>query len=515
MIAGNPVNTVLGAAKRLLRKLVKTVSAKVSTVNSTVPDKYGNVEITRVPLANNLYSSDNTEIYADYCIRTTGGNSDVRSGDAQISFVRGNVEITGRSEETLKVKANSSHVPEPGEIYIKISATIDSDKWRASRYGNESGIYIFTYNGSVWVYESLTVDISSIGITVEGNVFATDTIIVEYAKKEQGTISITTPTYFSSTGLNIFNKEDTENIIQNATIDLSGKLKAEDDSYVIMIRVPYANDRGYVAYSSDYAITRIGFTTAKPVIGDTISLVGAALGAQLSVYMVPEEGWLCVSTTNIDTLCVHPRWSGEHDLDYAPYSETRVIFPTMDREGQELPLASYGMPSIEGIRDELNFDIKRYIKRIGVLAYTDENLEHIKATGYKYDYDSTYIFYVLENPEVYYLNSTISGAFTAHDYGLETIHGTSVTTYTDNLYGTNLKDKLRRDVVTISEQTLSDDQQAQVRANIGAAPAVTYGEEDLTEGTSDLAEGVLYFFNDGTDKKVYIGDSSSKAKQIF
>lgn len=49
------------------------------------------------------------------------------------------------------------------------------------------------------------------------------------------------------------------------------------------------------------------------------------------------------------------------------------------------------------------------------------------------------------------------------------------------------------DAVTYTEQTLTTDQQAQARTNIGAAPAYTYGTEDLTAGTSELATGTLYF----------------------
>lgn len=515
MVAGQPVNTVLGAMKRLLRRVDNSTESKISTVNSIVPDRYANVEITRVPLADNLYSSENEEVYGNFLLRTTGGTNDVHSGPAQLSYIKGNIAVEGRSEEHINCTATSTHVPEPGEIYIPISAIVDNTTWRNSRYGAESGTYIFIYDGTNWTYNSLIADIGSAGIIVEGNIFATDTITVAYVKEERGTINIAKSQRLISTGLNIFDKTASGFIIENATIDLNGKIVTEEYSYTIMIHVPYSNDRGYCAYSSEYAITRIGFSTTKPVMGDTVSLSGAALGAQFSVYMVPEEGWLCISTTDMDTLCVHPRWSGENDYVYAPYTATTVSFPLQDREGTDLPLATYGMPSIEGVRDELNFNTKRYIKRIGVDAYSDARLTEIKEMGVEYDYDSTYILYVLPKPITYYLDSSISGAYTAHDYGLEQILEGTVTLYTDNLYGENLKAKLQSNVVTISEQTLDDSQKSQIRTNIGAAPAITYGNTDLTEGTSDLNEGVLYFFNDGTDKKVYIGDSNNKAKQIF
>lgn len=43
-----------------------------------------------------------------------------------------------------------------------------------------------------------------------------------------------------------------------------------------------------------------------------------------------------------------------------------------------------------------------------------------------------------------------------------------------------------------AEQSLDDSQKAQARANVGAAPAYTYGTTDLTAGTSELATGTLY-----------------------
>jgi hypothetical protein len=44
------------------------------------------------------------------------------------------------------------------------------------------------------------------------------------------------------------------------------------------------------------------------------------------------------------------------------------------------------------------------------------------------------------------------------------------------------------------EQTLTEEQKAQARKNIGAAPAYTYGTEDLIDGVSPLETGTMYFF---------------------
>lgn len=44
-----------------------------------------------------------------------------------------------------------------------------------------------------------------------------------------------------------------------------------------------------------------------------------------------------------------------------------------------------------------------------------------------------------------------------------------------------------------TEETLTDEQKAQARAKIGAAPAYTYGTEDLEAGVTPLATGKLHF----------------------
>lgn len=58
---------------------------------------------------------------------------------------------------------------------------------------------------------------------------------------------------------------------------------------------------------------------------------------------------------------------------------------------------------------------------------------------------------------------------------------------------TEKPEKLGGDAVEYVEQTLTEEQKAQARENIGAAPAYTYGTEDLTPGVSPLPTGTLHF----------------------
>jgi hypothetical protein len=76
---------------------------------------------------------------------------------------------------------------------------------------------------------------------------------------------------------------------------------------------------------------------------------------------------------------------------------------------------------------------------------------------------------------------TIDGDFTVSDHGLEFYTATTTTPpITQVIYGHNLKDKLRTDVLTISQQTLTPAQQLQARTNISAAKAVSVDMGTIT-----------------------------------
>ena len=127
-----------------------------------------------------------------------------------------------------------------------------------------------------------------------------------------------------------------------------------------------------------------------------------------------------------------------------------------------------GLCAIGEVRDELNFNIQKAYSRIDRMAYTAENLAAVIATGRAYDTDTNYIYVVRETPVEY--SFSIDGTYSVSDHGIEYFTASTTTpVICETLYGENLKEKLRTDVLTISQQTLSSSQQAQVRENIGAA----------------------------------------------
>ena len=505
IVSGNPMNTLFGASKRLLRRLDAQVSSKISSVNQTLHDESGNVDITRVPLADNIYSPDNNENYEGYIYRTSGGTSDLNSGEAQLSFIRGNLTVSGRIEESLEATYTSTHEPEEGEEYDQPNVIIDAATWRASSLGSASGTYTFTYDGSDWKYNSGAVTLATYGMTVTGDLYATDYITVVYVKANRGTLVTIKPTSFVSIGLNQFNKSNM--ILSNYTINSSGAIVAQSGSYVAYCKAPYSNAQGWIAYDSNSTISRIGYIDTVPAAGKTVSLTGAAVTAQIATTTgVPTTsadysvGYVAVACTNINGICIHPRWSGGEDTNYKAYSASTITIPTKDASNNNLPFVSYGLPAVGSVADEINFDLKEYIQRVGHYAYSAANLATVQAMGVDYDYDTSHIFYVLANPVRIALNSSVSGIYTVHDYGTEHLEysagvgttalaaSTNLLISCDHLYGQNLRDKLRRDVLTISAQTLSDSEKTQVLTNIGAASAAS-----VTQLNNDIYNSYLNY----------------------
>lgn len=145
------------------------------------------------------------------------------------------------------------------------------------------------------------------------------------------------------------------------------------------------------------------------------------------------------------------------------------------------------------------------------MEYTTANLATAKASGREYDYDEDYIYIAKAEADVY--SVTLDGSYTADDHGMEIFDGTDVPVTVLVLYGNNLKNKLERDVVQVSSQSLSDSQKTQVRNNIGAASAadVTALSDQITDVASFKVGDVinLPLFNAGyanksTEVRLYV-----------
>lgn len=527
-VNGKTGSVILGASD--VGAMPDSYEAPVSSVNGQT----GDVIINRVPLADNLYSPDNQEMYDAFIFRTSGGAASINSGEAELVHIDGNMIAVGRVNEELSISSSpgisatldraawlasplgsstgdhvfsyangewtlsgspvdladygisTSDIPIPVET-LEINATgelevsIDSEAWNDSALAEAAGTYVFSYDGEAWTYAAEPVDLADYGISIDGGeaqefdaitvvyappVILSYTVTVHYVAMIRGTLVVAAPTAFRSIGLNQFDKA--HNILDGYTINASGNVVASAGSYVCWVHAVGGLTDGYTVFSDSSNIVRVGFLATVPNAGTTgISLVAADAE---TTYITPQaDGYICVATTDINSLCVHPRWSGYEDSTFEDYEESVIPIPTVDKDNNALPTATYGMPRLGGVFDTLNLDQGTYIQRIGRLAYSAAALETVEAMGVDYDYDATNIFYVLASPVTYALAVTVSDGYIVADFGTEEFIGSDVPVYAQNLYGQNLRDKLRTDVVTISkmDQTLSAAQLAQFIENLG------------------------------------------------
>lgn len=508
----------------------------VQSINAITPDENGNVEITRVATAENLVSPDGQTTFDTYIYRTTGGSASIKSGPAQLLYIDGNCSISNdRTSEEITLTANNNlqasinaaiwrttdYGQESGtytfsydsettiwtpnlvtygisvsgihtsSLETSVSGTITSVSVTKATWETQittSGTYFFEYDGTNWKLNSVTVDLATYGIALaetptEGDVITViytaatpdSAIVVNYVKENRGTIFVATPTGFSATGFNQFDKESM--VLTDMTIS-NGHITSQEGKYLCYCKAVGGVTNGYVAYSANGVIENIGWCASLPQESGEVTTTGQTLTATVASITFNNNGYVVVVVTDPDDLCIHPKWSGRADTTYSDYvAPSTITFPTtgtLDETTVSLPIGSYGMPALNGVADRLDLYNGKYIKKIGRYPYSAENLATVQNMGVYYDYDSTNIFYVLSEPITY--NISISSTYTANDFGTEEFLGTTLGVPAQNLYEQNLVDKLRTDVLTISPQTLTAPQQLSVYNNLALYPIHFSGE---------------------------------------
>lgn len=521
----------------------------IRTVNSEAPDANGNVTITNVATADNLTSPDAQASYGTFIYRTSGGSASLSSGEAQLVYIDGNIDIVGRVAENFQITATNN-----------ITTTYLADVWRSQI--DEDGTYVFTYiqptssaaaaswtTSGTWSYDGSQISMSSFGlypsnvidpsisavvsgsgitaatvvpstffsqittdnvitfqyvnyedeqqqqhvgwqlndeiitlntygITVTGTAVDGDTITITsivgtpnstltviYTAPQQGTINVATPTVFSATGFNQFDKNSM--VLANASFS-SGKIIQNTGTYACYCHAKGGVDNGYVAYSESGAILDIGWCANIPTIGADVITTRQSVSDSLASIPFDDDGYVVVIASSTADICIHPKWSGSADTEYAAYvAPSTITIPTQDINNNDLPTATYGIPKIGAIADRINLDAGTYIQKIGRLENNSSNMSYVVSIDVAYDYDDNYIYYVLPNTITY--NIDVDPIYTVNDWGTEEFLGTTVPLSAQLLYGQNLRDKLRTDVLTISTQTppLTSRQREQVLKNIG------------------------------------------------
>ena len=430
------------------------IEARVKTVNRKAPDADGDVDLSVVPLAENLQSDKMESVEGAFIIRTTGGNASVSDGKAYPLHLFGAAEHTGYVAEELNMTVIPITRTEPDE---PITATIDRDTFVA--YVDESST-INLYYTTEW-----SADPELYGITVTGTPVAGDQITVVYVKEVRGTITVANPARMVGTGWNLFDY---------------------NNGYARVVK--YSTEYGYKIGGS-YASIQFSAT----LTGERSSITPGVDG----LFNVPSDGYVFVTGGNNTDTYILTTWSdwmeGPSSGYWEPYRESGIDLSTV--------MTTYfpnGLLAVGTTSDEIDLSAKRSISRIERMAYSEENRAAAAASGRSYDFDQNYIYIVRESAVISAI--TIDTTYNVSEHGLEWFTETTLPVISEILYGKNLRDKLERDVVTISAQTLTEEEKAQVRTNIGAMSQAD-GDKKLVAPTTAGTNGQLLQTNgDGTTK---------------
>lgn len=411
----------------------------VKSVNGIEADETGDITVTTVPYAQNLESESSHRSYDVFLQRTTGGDSSVSNGDAWLMDIKGNNVHEDYVAESIEMTVTAL-----GEDAI--TATLDRDTFVS--YVSTSGTTTLVYSTD-W-----SADPTLYGITVTGTPVAGDTIVVEYTKEVRGTITVANPQSFVSTGWNLYD---------------------HSNGYAKVVKYSHG-------YRIDGTYTAIKFATSPT---GTQSDVVVNSGN----FDIPSDGYIIVTGGNSSSTAIYPVWEDwdeGYTGDFEAYNASTVDLSTI--MSTYFP---YGLLKAGSVVDELNLNLGQAISRVERMNYTSENLATAKASGREFEYDENYIF--LARASAVTTSVTISGAVSSNDHGIEFFTGSGAEVDTEVLYGNNLKNKLERDVLTISSQELTAAQRVQIYGNLGidkVARVTALSNISTLEGLKSALDGI-------------------------
>lgn len=388
-------------------KVDEEIGKRGKTVNGIVPDDTGDYKVHEVTFARQIITDDAQQSTGEFLFRTTGGDASLSDGDAKLIAIFGRMEHTGIVEESLQMTVNAAE-RDPGEE--SITAQIDRDTFVA--YVADSGTITLTYT------DAWSANPTLYGVTVEGTPVSGDQIVIVYVKEDRGLITPSAPNKFISTGWNLYN-----------------------------------NALGYARvkkYSSSYGFI-IGGTYTKVEFATTPNGTRTTITPASGYFTIPSDGYVIVTggnATNTYILMTWSDWSEGYEGDWKAYTESVIDLSSI------MSNFTNGLLQVAGIADEINFGTGNAYSRIERIAYTAQNIADVIASGRPYEADENYI-YVVRSSEVAY-SFSVSGDYTACDHGQELIEGGTVPVYVQCLYGQNLVDKLRTDVVTKSQDLVNN-----------------------------------------------------------
>lgn len=413
----------IGAQEKLGFNVSEELNKRIKSVNEILPDENGNVQIIRVPMADNFTSDESHIVSGTFIERTTGGDTSITDGNAYLGVLYGNSVRSGYTAET---KNFETRLAERTDDSQPMTAEINWDTFRSAVNGistNKTFSYTTTWNENPETY----------GIVIGGTPKSGDVINVYFIAENRGVIANATPETFNSTNWNLYDNE-------------TGYAKV----------LKYSDVHGFKIGG-----TYTGISFSATLDGEKTVITPDSDG----LFTIPSDGYVFVTGGNNTDTYVLMTWSDWEDGYTGDFMTKNVS--TIDFSEVMHNVFPFGLCTIGIVTDEINFNDRVATVRIERVAYSTENRIIAENSGRDYVYDADWIYSVKETPEKVRFN--IDNDLLVYDHGVEYFTGTEVPLTAFELFGQNLKDKLRREVVAVTPQNFSASQKQIARENIEAA----------------------------------------------
>lgn len=515
---GEDIPYAEGSTETIREHVDALEDATVKSVNENLPDENGNVELDVVPYAENLKTDDMQQIDGEFIRRVSGGAAaSLSDGDAWILRLKGGRIHEGYVAESLTARA----IAIPRTAPAAITASLDEETFLQTVA--TAGTYTITYGTEGW-----NLDPADYGITVSNTPIEGDVITVVYdgENSPEMTVSAAARTAPSPIRVTIDRDVFVEYVSESGTINLyyTTEWSAEPALYGVTVENdPVSGDQIQIVYVKEVrgTITTANFTRLVGTgwnlyesgngyarVLDYSDTYGYRIGGSYSaihwsetaegeeqeltpnengLFQIPGDGYIHVTDGDATTyiLMTWSDWTGGYTGDFETYKESAV-----DLSAIMAACFPYGLTRVGDTRDEIDLNDKVAISRIERLAYSAANLQAAEESGRDYEYDEDYIYLVRAAPVT--TDITCETGYTISEHGVEFFDGTAVKVYAEILYGTNLKDKLRRLNAEMIPMSASDD------TSIKEAIAKLQSEAGPFMFRMDADDGHLYMDYDGT-----------------
>lgn len=522
--------------KTLLTDLKDWFALKAKTVFSVNGHEPvdGAVSFDTIPYADNLTSDETQHTEGSFLSRTTGGDISLSDGDSFVQRILGNRVHEGYVAEVLTPTVIAMPRPTPAAITATLNETTFEE------YVGEAGTYTLSFTGGDW-----SADPALYGVTVTNDPVNGDQIVITWDGENAAEMTVNAVEREPAPEITVTIDRDVfvAYVSESGTVLLTyttgwsadpalyGVTVANDPLAGDQIRIVYVKeDRGTITQAAPTALVATGWNLYNPLtgyartpkysetygyrIGGTytgISFAETPTGSTEEItvtnglFNVPSDGYVLVQGGDATTY-IYTTWSDWQETyqgDFESYTES-----VLDLTAIMTARFPHGLMRVGDVRDEINLNTGRAISRIERMLYTAENISSLGSR--EYEADTTYI-YAVRTAEV--INSiSLDEKMTVNEHGIEFFRDSAVDVYAEILYGSNLKDKLRRQVVTVTPQTFTSGQQSQARANIGAASAADIAA--VQNGLAIISDGDIHP-SIGAWEFVYVRNHSSLATGLY